>query len=198
MLASGSGNVAARLWNKVMAPLHKGLETIKLYDDSKMTSVGICLDSGKLATDACKADPRGDRVKSVLVYAEDIPTESCDKHVLLNYCSTGKGVANEYCAYASGVTLGKMGLVKMTQDEINSILAAKDYGLNSKYLMDNYVYLVTADGKDGSFKGFGGNINAGVSSPYKICTVHTYANVVIPPETVEPGESTTDDNTVVP
>ena len=198
VLASGSGNVAARLWNKVMAPLHKGLETIKLYDDSKMTSVGICLDSGKLATDACKADPRGDRVKSVLVYAEDIPTESCDKHVLLNYCSTGKGVANEYCAYASGVTLGKMGLVKMTQDEINSILAAKDYGLNSKYLMDNYVYLVTADGKDGSFKGFGGNINAGVSSPYKICTVHTYANVVIPPETVEPGESTTDDNTVVP
>lgn len=174
-----SYNPAVQLWKNVLQPLHKNLKNVRLYDERNLTSVSICLDSGKIATDACKNDVRGSRVETVLVYPEDKPTASCDKHVTVDFCSTGDGVANEYCKHISGVnssvTIVKQSLLKLTQKEINEILAAKDFKLESKYLQDNYVYLVDSEGKDGSFKGFTGKLNAGVSAPYKVCTVHTQA-----------------------
>ena len=176
----GSFNPASRLWKNVMEPLHEGLENIVMYDTREMVQVSICLDSGKIATDACAADPRGGRVESgIWVYPEDVPAAVCDEHVLLDYCSTGGGVANEYCLHlaqaGADVKLEKKGLLKMTQSDIQEILKAENYGLHSKYLSDSYVYLVNNDGTDGSFKGFHNNINSGVTAPYKICTYHTKA-----------------------
>lgn len=171
-----SGNPAARLWKKVMEPLHKGKSNKALYDSSKLSSVSVCLDSGKLATEACQADIRTGRIASAGVYPEDRPTEACTKHVLMDYCSGG-GVATEYCKHFaevdSSVTISKKGLVKMTQDEIQEILNAEPYRLYSSFLDDKYVYLINDDGSDGSFKGFHGNSNAGVNAPYVVCPVHT-------------------------
>ncbi len=167
-----SFNPAARLWKNVLEPLHKGLANVPLYDETKMVSVSICQDSGKIATDACTNDIRGSRVESVLVYPEDVPTANCDKHVLVNFCVNGNGIANEHCAHVHGTTIKQVGLLKMTQNEINELLAAKDFALDSKFLQDSYVYLVDAEGKDASFKGFNGNVNSGVTAPYKICTTH--------------------------
>ena len=109
-LSSGSGNVAAQLWNKVMTPLHKDKSWKNLYSTDKLREVTVCLDSGMLATDACTADVRSvSRVETVSVYSEDMPTKTCDQHVLVDYCTTGKGVANEYCkqlaAAGAGVVL---------------------------------------------------------------------------------------------
>lgn len=179
-LVGGAYNPASRLWKNVMKPLHDGLSNIRLYDTREMTKVSICLDSGKVATDACAKDIRGSRVKSVWVYPEDVPTGNCDKHVLLDYCTTGGGVANEYCKHfseagAANVKLEQKGLVKLTQSELDEILKAESYGLHSQYLQDNYVYLVDSDGNDGSFKGFHKDINSTVTAPYKVCTTHTQA-----------------------
>jgi len=175
-----SYNPAVRLWRKVMEPLHKGLKNVKLYSSGKMTSVTVCLDSGKLATDACKSDIRGDRTQTVSVYSEDRPSGNCDKHVTLDYCVTGDGVATEYCtkfaATDSAVSIAKKSLLKLTQKDITEILKAKNYGLNEMFLQDNYVYLVTEDGKDANFKGFKSNINSGISAPYKVCTKHTQSS----------------------
>ena len=175
-----SFNPASRLWKQVLEPLHKNLEKVKLYDDSKMTSVSVCLDSGKLATDACKSDVRGSRVETVRVYPEDRPTGSCTKHVTVEYCSTGDGVANEYCKKFAGVDtsvkITEPALLKLTKKEINALLNARSHGLNSMYVQDNYVYFVDDDGKDASFKGFDNDINAGINAPYKVCTVHTQAS----------------------
>ena len=176
----GSYNPAARLWKNVLEPIHKGLPNVSLYDSSEMQSVTICLDSGKLATEACGSDIRGGRVENVLVYPEDVPAAICDKHVLLDYCTAGGGVANESCkhmAQTGGLTLTKKGLVKLTQSEIDEILRARNYGLHSVYLRDDYVYLVGNDGSDGSFKGFSNGINANVTAPYKICTTHSAADI---------------------
>lgn len=174
-------NPAAHLWNKVMAPLHEGKAAVKLYDESKMTTVTICLDSGKLATDACKNDVRNvSRVQSVMVYKEDRPTEVCDKHVTMDYCITGGGIANEYCKHlaqaGASVNLGSQSLLKLTQEELNEILAAEGFGLDSQFLRDDYVYLVDAAGKDASFKGFHNTINGGITAPYKVCSAHTKAD----------------------
>ena len=201
----GSYNPAARLWKKVMEPLHDGLKNIRLYDTSKMTSVSVCLDSGKIATDACRADVRGDRTETVRVYPEDIPGGRCTKHVTQDYCTSGGAVANEYCKHFAevdtGVSISKKGLLKLTQSEINEIWNARNYGLHAEYLQDNYVYLVDNNGKDASFKGFQKNINSNVTAPYKVCTAHTQASWEAyqaqqnakPPVAPEGGGTTTPD-----
>ena len=178
-LANSSGNVAARLWKSVMEPIHKGLSKIYLYDAEEMVSVTVCVDSGMIATDACAHDVRGNRTQTVLVYPEDVPAAECSKHVLVDYCVQCDCAANAYCVLLaekeSGITIEKKGLLKLTQGEVNEILAAEGHGLESKYLKDNYVYLVTNEGADSNWHGFHNSVNKTVTSPYKVCTKHTKA-----------------------
>lgn len=185
-------NPASRLFKKVLEPLHKGLKKVKLYSTSKMSTVTVCLDTGKLATEACKNDVRGNRTQSVLVYSSDRPSGKCTNHVSLNFCVTGDGVANEYCTKFAGIDSSvkvlQKSLLKLTKSDINEILDAKGAGLDAMYYQDNYVYLVTESGQDASFRGFSNNINSGITAPYKVCTVHTQAswnaaqgNTILPP-----------------
>jgi len=175
-----SGNPAALLFSKVLSPVHKGLKKVSLVDEKKLVDVTVCLDSGKLATDACKADIRTEgglsRVDTASVYPEDVPDGYCTDHVFVNYCPEGNAVANEYCAMfaeAQGFTLSQKALVKLTQETIDEIVAAKKFKLESAYLGDEYVYLINPDGSDGAFKGMNGKLNANVKSPYITCTKHT-------------------------
>lgn len=116
-LTGNTSNPSARLWHAVMEPLHEGLEDRDLYDRSAMTTVSICTESGKLATDACRADPRKySCVMSTSLYPEDVPSESCDLHVMTQYCEGGHAAANEYCASVPGNTVVSRGLVKMTEE----------------------------------------------------------------------------------
>lgn len=207
----GVNNPAAHLFKQVMGPIHKGKGDIMLYGNSKMQPVNMCLSSGKIATSACTNDIRLDRplnpddfiaTSQVVVYPEDMPTEYCDKHVLVDYCSGG-GVASEWCkkfaAVDSTVKLRQEGLVKLTQSEINRILRAAPYRLISDYLRNDYVYFINDDGSDGVFRGFYGNLRQSVNAPYVICPLHTrqaweryealHPNV---PETTEPTTAPTD------
>lgn len=177
------GNPAAQLFKKVMQPLHSGKENIKLFDEEKMEEITICLDCGKLATEACANDVRVGlvsnfkRVADVFVYKEDVITETCNCHVELDYCMSGNGVANAYCRHFAQVDptvkLAKKSLVLMTQEELDQIILAKEFNLNPAYLMDEYVYLMSANGTIASFKGFNNDINQFADLPYKGCTVHT-------------------------
>ncbi len=56
-LTNNYTNPSARLWHAVMEPLHEGLEDRDLFNWSNLVGVTICTESGKLATDACRADP---------------------------------------------------------------------------------------------------------------------------------------------
>ena len=175
-----SGNPASQLFKKVMEPLHKGKPDIALYDGSRFETVQICRDSGKLATDACKADLRTitshKRWEEVQVNWDDVPTEYCDQHVIVEHCSCG-GVATEYCknfaAIDSSVTFTNKGMCKITQSDMDNILLAQPYKLNARYYNNNYVYFVNPDGSDAAFYGFNGDINEGLEVPYAVCTVHT-------------------------
>ena len=202
MKVIGGGNPAAQLFGKVMKLIHDGLPRIELVDDGDLVTVTMCLDSGKLATDACKADARTlsglSRTDTAKVYREDVPKETCDKHVYVNYCTDGKAVANEYCALfaeAEGFELEQKTLLKMTQAQMDAIKAASKHGLKDIYLKNDYIYLINEDGTDGVFKGFSGKLNEGVEAPYLVCTKHTkeaweeYQNSqAIVPEEPLPGE----------
>ncbi len=174
-------NPAARLWKKVMEQLHVGKETIPLYDTTDMIQVSVCLESGKIATSECYNDIRSglDRVHDgVWVYREDVPTQKCDMHISMDYCETGKSIANEWCRKfekVGQIQFSQKSLVKITQSRIDEILAVKGKGLLSDYLKDDYVYLVDKKGNDLPFFGMNGKINQGLSIPYKCCTVHTQA-----------------------
>ena len=158
-----------------MMPVHKDLEYKSLYSTEKMTYATVCLDSGKLATEACKNDIRGDRTQSVLVYPEDRQRSACTQHVEVDYCTDG--VATEWCKKFAGVDtnvkITKKCLLKLTTSQYNEIVRAKDHGLEDFYTSNDSIYLINDDGSNLSFKGFGNNINVGISAPYKVCTAHT-------------------------
>ncbi len=180
-LVGDSGNVASKLWKKVMAPIHKDLPAIPLYSKQGMVEVSVCLDCGKLATDACSMDVRdASRISKALVYQEDIPTEGCDCHVVVDFCNSCNAVANEYCkklAQVGQCSLTKRSLVKVTQAEVRDIAAVYDHGLLAPYQKDNYIYLVDNYGNPvNGYKGILGDKNAGVSVPYLVCNVHDAAD----------------------
>lgn len=174
-------NPAAVMWRKVMEPLHEGKQSIRLYDRSVMSSVTVCLDSGLLATDACKLDVRTEdlpRTDSAMVYWEDRPEDSCTRHVKVEFCVTGGGVATEFCkkfAEVEEAEIEERALVKMTMKEIEELMKAKPYRLDENYLRDDYIYLVDEDGNDVNFRGFNNDANKGVNAPYITCTAHTQA-----------------------
>ena len=176
-LVGSTVNPAVRLWKKVMEPIHKGLESVSLYNTENMVEVSICMESGKLASSACYADVRGfGRVEDVLVYEEDMPTEFCDCHVSLDYCTEGGGVANDYCHKFESVgalLLEKKALVKMTQATIDSLVKAGKVGLLEQYLTDDYVYLVDNAGNGVPFFGMHNDLDNPLDTPYVSCTIHT-------------------------
>ena len=169
------------LFKKVMTLLHQGKRNVALYNTKNMAKIEVCLDSGKLATDACKADVRAEkdifsRINEVWVYQDDVPKETCDKHVMISCCSGG-GVANEYCAnFAAvdpGVIISERALVKLNPEEITAIKKAYKHGLHNEYKQNNFVYSIDSKGNDLVFKGFMDDVKQEVAAPYVICPTHT-------------------------
>ena len=80
---TASGNPAAQLWKKVMAPIHDGLENKSFDKPSGLVQVSYCKDCGGLATTACQYDPRdSSRVATGYVLSEDAPSTVCTCHSL--------------------------------------------------------------------------------------------------------------------
>ena len=167
-------NPAAVLWRKVMQPIHNGLERVALYDGTNFRSVTVCLDSGKIATAACGEDVRGiERTSSAYCYREDIPGGVCDKHVMIDYCVTGGGVATEYCKHfgqeeGQEVKIEQKSLLKLTPQEVEELKRAINVGLYEHHSMDNHVWLT-----EGNWFGFRGTVNKDVQEPYLVCPLHT-------------------------
>lgn len=174
-LTGTTSNPACRLFKKVMTPLHKGKEAVELYDDTDWVYIGICKDSGMLATAGCSHD-RGGRVAYAWVAPEDVPTRSCTKHIEVPYCPVCKAPANEYCqklADAKQITLTTTWLLKMTQEEIDAIVLACKHGLQGAYKDDAYVYLVDSNGNPLEFHGMEGKANVGLKYPFIVGNKHT-------------------------
>ena len=174
---SGIRNPSTVLWKKVMQPVHEGLESKDLFSYDDMVEVTVCLDSGKLATPACSLDIRdSNRLQNAWIYEEDMPTEFCDCHITLDFCTTGNGVANEYCHKFEDVgalILTQKSLVKRTQAEVEELYLAMESGLKAMYLRNNYIYLVNSRGEDVPFYGIAGDLTNAAGTPYISCPIHT-------------------------
>ena len=167
-LTGNGSNPACRLWKKVMQPIHSGLANGSLYNGNRFSGYTICLDTGMIATDACSKDVRGgNRTSFAYCYGEDIEGEECDKHVLVDYCVTGGGVATEYCRKFPDVEIKKLSLVKRSKEEVEELKKAAKVGLEAIHTLNNYVWFT-----DGNWHGFDGKAQPDVKEPYIICPQH--------------------------
>ena len=82
-----------------MEPIHQGLAAARFSDTrpNSVTTATICKCSGKLATDACRNDPRGNQVYTEYYLKGTVPTETCTTHVTVDICADSGLLAGEYC-----------------------------------------------------------------------------------------------------
>ena len=97
-LSDVSGNPALTAFDRVMNRIEDAVPAQKrsFTTPGDVVAVRYCADSGKLPTDVCALDPRGDRTEIGYFVRGTEPTLPCDRHVLIDYCDGG-GVACPSC-----------------------------------------------------------------------------------------------------
>ena len=102
VLTEMADDPAVYLWHEVMEGVHKDIGYAEFAKPTDVVTVSYCRDSGLLATDACRSDLRGDRTIQSELYLEDVPTEECNVHWMVDMCEASDHLANEYCSQVAG------------------------------------------------------------------------------------------------
>ena len=89
-------NSSAAIWRKIMVEAHKNLQVKDIEAPSGLVRAAICRESGKLPTEACAKDPRGDMTYSELFIEGTIPTTFCDIHTEAKINKNNNKLATEY------------------------------------------------------------------------------------------------------
>lgn len=79
-------NPASVLFSRVLSLISQ--PDSGFYKPSNIIEVELCQDSGLLPTNWCEHDLRGDRTVTIMMAAEDVPTEYCNDHVEKSLCYT--------------------------------------------------------------------------------------------------------------
>ena len=86
------------VWDEVMAEIMKVYSKgEKSFGTDYLIETNYCMDSGKLVTDACLLDARGNRSAVGYFTKDNVPREYCDSHIKVKYCKDGMGVATPFC-----------------------------------------------------------------------------------------------------
>ncbi len=83
-------NPAALIWNAVMQKIHQNKDPKDFSMPSNIVKEKICVYSGKLATELCSQDPRGDASFYEYFIKGTEPTEKCNVHVKAKVCKESK------------------------------------------------------------------------------------------------------------
>ena len=100
---NASGNPAAKIWKAVMKEVHADLsasnypKTTSFTKPKTVVSMEVCADSGLLATELCKNDPRGDRTVTEYFSKSNLPKEECTTHVKIQVCADTLLLPNPTC-----------------------------------------------------------------------------------------------------
>lgn len=162
-------NIATDIWNSVMSSVVEtvGGET-RFSVSSTLIRTSYCKDSGKQLTDVCEMDPRGSREQIGWFLKEQLPTQSCDCHILCKYDEENRGISHGFCPN----TIQKA-LIRVRRSFPIQILVSdaqyvwRDDPMKlSPNLRDNQAYFAQ---KSGEFCGISHN-----KSPFNAsCQVHT-------------------------
>lgn len=88
---------ASVIWKNVMSAIHKGLDSKSFEKPDGIVTASVCKDSGLLASDSCKKDPRGSRVYTEYFVKGTVPKKSCTCHVTADVCEVSNKLATDKC-----------------------------------------------------------------------------------------------------
>ncbi|MBQ7364924.1 MAG: transglycosylase domain-containing protein [Clostridia bacterium] len=173
-LSGVAGKAHLTVWDTIMARAeelcgnHSKQSTFR-YD--LLSEVRYCTASGKIPTEACYADPRGNMIAVGFFTKETMPESTCDTHIALAYCVEGSGVAGNACPHSSVKTVG----LTVVNRAFPIDITVRDSQYTAMRLPDGYIpYISQTDpyfkyySPQGSYVG-----KSNVASPYnKFCTLH--------------------------
>ena len=87
------------IWDQVMTLIHSNIDERESKEFSKdgLYYLPYCKDSGKIYSENCVYDPRGDRMDYGYFSEDNAPTTHCDRHIICMYDTESKGVATSRC-----------------------------------------------------------------------------------------------------
>lgn len=104
------------LWRSIMSRIHAELPYKTFSKPEGIVTATVCKKSGKLAVGGlCDSDPRGNMAYSEFFAADTVPTEYCDRHGSVQFCTESGKLANEFCPPETRMTL-----IYQTDGSINS------------------------------------------------------------------------------
>ena len=109
-----------RLWSSVMNGISQGQQWKDFERPASIVEGSVCRDSGLVATDACRADPRGDRTITDIFATGTIPTKTCTVHKTVKVCNQSGKIATAFCPSTSEKSF-------ITRDSVPHILP-RDWG----------------------------------------------------------------------
>ena len=95
-LQSDEYNQAMKIWAAVMAKVHKNLEKKDFPVPPGIVKKKICIYSGKVASELCAKDPRGDTTREEYFIKGTEPKDEnvCTMHVVAKVCTESKDALN--------------------------------------------------------------------------------------------------------
>ena len=92
-----------KIWDEIMTDIHTELlknvsdREIKNFSSAGLIKAEYCKDSGKIYSENCRYDPRGERAEVGYFIKGTVPRFECDRHILCEYDEIGEGIATEFC-----------------------------------------------------------------------------------------------------
>lgn len=127
---AGETSFHKKLWSKVMSRVHQGLENKDFTKPSGIVQATICTKSGKLAIPGvCDSDGRSGIVVNEYFAEGTQPTETCDKHVLVNICADTGLLATSMCP--NQIVQSKVLLPAMQDGVAEAVTLDTAYGISS-------------------------------------------------------------------
>lgn len=109
-LNASTNKICIETWDKIMTKLHQKYiseKNLKGFNMSEnIVAAEYCKDSGKLISDACQKDPRGDRTEIGYFVKGTEPKQKCDTHVLVRYDKVEECIASNECDNEDIVLVG--------------------------------------------------------------------------------------------
>lgn len=94
------------IWDEIMQQIHSQTpDTLKEFSKEGLYYLPYCMDSGKLYTETCLFDPRGNRREYGYFTEDNRPESSCDRHLLVKYDYVTKAIATDFCPHENITTV---------------------------------------------------------------------------------------------
>ncbi len=95
----------ALMWERVMQAIHEDLPPRSFDEYNGYITSYYCLDSGLLATEACRTDISGNRTASGSYFPGDEPVTYCNLHKTITVCAETGKAATDFCPETKTVSM---------------------------------------------------------------------------------------------